>query len=68
MQVGDLVWSLTPKHHFSPVQRRLAIIRKIEDYRVDDPRYHITILACGSEGHTYKKFLEPVDRDETDKK
>ena len=67
MQVGDLVWSLTPKHHFSPVQRRLAIIREVEHW-IDEPRYHITILACGSEGHTYKKFLEPVDRDETDKK
>ena len=60
MQVGDLVWSLTPKHHFSPVQRRLAIIREVED-RIDEPRYHITLLACGSEGHTYKKFLEPVE-------
>ena len=60
MQVGDLVWSLTPKHHFSPVQRRLAIIREVEDW-IDEPRYHITILACGSEGHTYKKFLEPVE-------
>ncbi len=60
MQVGDLVWSLTPKHHFSPVQRRLAIIREVEDW-IDEPRYHITLLACGSEGHTYKKFLEPVE-------
>ena len=60
MQVGALVWSLTPKHHFSPVQRRLAIIREVEDW-IDEPRYHITLLACGSEGHTYKKFLEPVE-------
>ena len=60
MRVGDLVWSLTPKHHFSPVQRRLAIIREVEDW-IDEPRYHITLLACGSEGHTYKKFLEPVE-------
>ena len=60
MQVGDLVWSLTPKHHFSPVQRRLAIIREVEEWG-GLPRYHITILACGSEGHTYKKFLEPVE-------
>ena len=60
MKVGDLVWSLTPKHHFSPVQRRLAIIREVEDW-IDEPRYHITLLACGSEGHTYKKFLEPVE-------
>ena len=60
MKTGDLVWSLTPKHHFSPIQRRLAIIRKIEDWGVEQ-RYHITILACGSEGHTYKKFLEPVE-------
>ena len=60
MQVGDLVWSLTPKHHFSPVQRRLAIIREVEDW-IDEPRYHITILACGSEGHTYKKFLQPLE-------
>jgi hypothetical protein len=60
MQVGDLVWSLTPKHHFSPVQRRLAIIREVEEW-IDEPRYHITLLACGSEGHTYKKFLEPVE-------
>ena len=60
MQVGDLVWSLTPKHHLSPVQRRLAIIREVEDW-IDEPRYHITLLACGSEGHTYKKFLEPVE-------
>ena len=60
MQVGDLVWSLTPKHHFSPVQRRLAIIREVEDW-IDEPRYHITLLACGSEGHTYKKFLEPME-------
>ena len=60
MRVGDLVWSLTPKHHFSPVQRRLAIIREVEDW-IDEPRYHITILACGSEGHTYKKFLQPLE-------
>ena len=60
MRVGDLVWSLTPKHHFSPVQRRLAIIREVEDL-IDEPRYHITILACGSEGHTYKKFLQPLE-------
>ena len=60
MRVGDLVWSLTPKHNFSPVQRRLAIIREVEDW-IDEPRYHITILACGSEGHTYKKFLQPLE-------
>ena len=60
MQVGDLVWSLTPKHHFSPVQRRLAIIRKIEDWGIEQ-RYHITILECGKGGYTYKRFLEPME-------
>ena len=60
MQVGDLVWSL----EFSldeVVERRLAIIIAL-DYEDYNP-YFIGLVACGRQGKTSRRYLEPLDRD-----
>ena len=60
MRVGDLVWSLDlDKYGMGKViNRRLAIIRKIGDSH--NP-YHIMLIACGRQGRTSEKYLEPVE-------
>ena len=57
MQVGDLVWSL----NLDGVERRLAIIIAL-DYEDYNP-YFIGLVACGRQGKTSRRYLEPLDRD-----
>lgn len=62
MQVGDLVWSLLHRPHSNEViMKRLAIILKVEPIYINP--YIIKLVACGREGRTSKKYLEPLDRD-----
>ena len=62
MQVGDLVWSVTHSVIGDEViERRLAIILAL-DYEDYNP-YFIKLVACGRQGKTARKYLEPLDRD-----
>ena len=62
MKVGDLVWSLTNSIIGNEViERRLAIIL-VMDYDDSNP-YIIKLVACGREGRTSRKYLEPLGRD-----
>ena len=63
MKVGDLVWSLTHKQTTTKVvvERRLAIILKVEPVYINP--YIIKLVACGREGRTSKKYIEPLSRD-----
>ena len=60
MKVGDLVWSLAFRID-EVIQRRLAIILAM-DYDDSNP-YIIKLVACGREGRTSRKYLEPMSRD-----
>ena len=64
MQVGDLVWSLThDRYDMSEViERRLAIIVKVGNRHLSNP-YIIKLVACGRQGRTSRKYLEPMGRD-----
>ena len=58
-KVGDLVWSLTHSIIENEVIiRRLAIIIAL-DYDDYNP-YIIKLVACGREGRTSQKYLEPM--------
>lgn len=59
MQVGDLVWSLSADT--TDPKKRLAIIIAL-DYEDYNP-YFIKLVACGRQGKTARKYLEPLDRD-----
>ena len=63
MQVGDLVWSLTPHPYYKGkiIERRLAIILALDcdDYNP----YIVKLVACGKQGKTSRKYLEPLSRD-----
>ena len=59
MQVGDLVWSLDMSWKGAVLKRRLAIIIAL-DYDDYNP-YMIKLVACGREGKTSPKYLEPLD-------
>ena len=62
MKVGDLVWSLTNSIIGNEViERRLAIIL-VMDYDDSNP-YIIKLVACGREGRTSRRYLEPLGRD-----
>ena len=61
MKVGDLVWSLERCYQNKVVGRRLAIILAM-DYDDSNP-YIIKLVACGREGRTSKKYIEPLSRD-----
>ena len=65
MQVGDLVWSLSTTPHTNP-KRRLAIIIALDhdDYNP----YFIKLVACGRQGKTSRKYLEPMDSNKSVKK
>jgi len=62
MKVGDLVWSVT-RGNLDPraiKERRLAIIKDIDpDWGINS--YTIVLVACGREGRTSRKYLEPRD-------
>ena len=70
MQVGDLVWALDlDKYGMGRViNRRLAIIRKIDNFRDSHNPYHIMLIACGREGRTSEKYLAPMDSNKSVKK
>ena len=61
MQVGDLVWSLEFSLHNEVVERRLAIIIALDhdDYNP----YFIGLVACGTQGKTSRRYLEPMGRE-----
>ena len=59
MKVGDLVWSLSDTT--SDPKKRLAIIIAL-DYDDYNP-YIVKLVACGREGRTSGKYLEPMGRD-----
>jgi hypothetical protein len=63
MKVGDLVWSIIPDpyHRGKIIERRLAIIL-VMDYDDSNP-YIIKLVACGRQGRTSRKYLEPMGRD-----
>jgi hypothetical protein len=63
MQVGDLVWSLKYDNYNmgKVIERRLAIIL-VMDYDDSNP-YIIKLVACGRQGRTSRKYLEPMGRD-----
>ena len=58
MQIGDLVWSLSGNHR-GDIQKRLAIIVALnyDDYNP----YVIQLVACGRQGKTSRRYLEPTD-------
>ena len=58
MKVGDLVWSLESNWKGENVKRRLAIIVAL-DYDDYNP-YIIQLVACGRQGKTSRKYLEPM--------
>ena len=64
MKVGDLVWSLTFDNYNmgKVIKRRLAII-VFMDYDDISP-YIIKLVACGRQGRTSKKYLEPTDQNQ----
>ena len=62
MKVGDLVWSLAYEPCGKVIVRRLAIIVKVENRHLMNP-YIIKLVACGREGRTSKKYIEPMGRD-----
>ncbi len=64
MQVGDLVWSLSSDA--LGTKRRLAIIIALnyDDYNP----YIIKLVACGRQGKTSQKYLEPLDSNKSVKK
>ena len=59
MKVGDLVWSLSADTTDS--KKRLAIIIALDhdDYNP----YIVKLVACGRQGKTSRKYLEPIGRD-----
>ena len=61
MKVGDLVWCLSyDRYNMNRViERRLAIITDM-DYDDSNP-YVIQLVACGRQGRTSRKYLEPTD-------
>ena len=59
MKIGDLVWSLDISWKGTVLKRRLAIIIAL-DYDDYNP-YVIQLVACGRQGKTSKKYLEPTD-------
>ena len=61
MKVGDLVWCLSyDRYNMNRVvERRLAIITDM-DYDDSNP-YTIQLVACGRQGRTSRKYLEPTD-------
>ena len=59
MKVGDLVWSLDMSWKGTVLKRRLAII-VVMDYDDSNP-YIIQLVACGRQGRTSSKYLEPTD-------
>ena len=61
MKVGDLVWSLERCYQSKVVGRRLAIII-VMDYDDSNP-YIIKLVACGRQGRTSRRYLEPLGRD-----
>jgi len=63
MQVGDLVWSMSLSRNEQKtlgvvVEKRLAIIIAL-DYDDYNP-YFIKLVACGRQGKTSRKYLEPL--------
>ena len=54
MKAGDLVWLVDGEN----VKRRLAIIvlMNYDDYNP----YFIHLVACGRQGKTSRKYLEPI--------
>ncbi len=63
MKVGDLVWSLTHDRYDmgEVIERRLAIIVTYDDEEHNP--YIIKLVACGRQGKTSRKYLEPMSRD-----
>ena len=59
MKVGDLVWSLDMSWKGTVLKKRLAII-VVMDYNDSNP-YVIQLVACGRQGRTSRKYLEPTD-------
>ena len=64
MKVGDLVWSMSLSRNEQKtlgvvVEKRLAIIIAL-DYDDYNP-YVIQLVACGRQGKTSRKYLEPTD-------
>ena len=61
MQVGDLVWSLTPDKYNKKriIERRLAIITEIDRFYVNP--FVIHLLSCGNTGRTSESYLEPME-------
>ena len=61
MKVGDLVWCLSyDRYNMNRViERRLAII-VVMDYDDNNP-YIIQLVACGRQGRTSRKYIEPTD-------
>ena len=62
MKVGDLVWSLAYEPCGIKIVKRLAIIVKVENRHLMNP-YIIKLVACGRQGRTSRKYLEPMGRD-----
>ena len=58
MKVGDLVWSVEHSFFGGVLKRRLAIIVAL-DYDDYNP-YVIQLVACGRQGKTSRKYLEPM--------
>ena len=59
MKVGDLVWALDVSALDGTVlKRRLAII-VVTNYDDYNP-YIIQLVACGRQGKTSQKYLEPL--------
>ena len=58
MKVGDLVWSLAYEPCGIKIVKRMAIILAL-DYDDYNP-YIIKLVACGREGKTSRKYLEPI--------
>ena len=58
MKVGDLVWSLAYEPCGIKIVKRLAIIL-VMDYDDSNP-YIIKLVACGRQGRTSRKYLEPM--------
>ena len=61
MKVGDLVWSLSHDKYDKTkvIERRLAII--IDFDFTDYNPYFIKLVACGRQGKTSIKYLEPLE-------
>jgi len=58
MQVGDLVWSLSFNINEN-IEKRLAIIISTRNGEYNP--YLIKLVACGRQGKTSEKYLEPME-------